>query len=100
MPLQTRLTDLLLERLPNGSVAVFDREYRYLYAAGEGLRAAGLSSEYLTGRPLTELFPAPEVTIAKRHYAQAFAGHTAVFELITLGRHYATAAGPLSRDEQ
>ena len=97
---QTRLTDLLLERLPNGSVAVFDREYRYVFAAGEGLRASGLSADYLTGRSLTELFPAPEVAIATRHYAQAFAGHSTVFELITFGRHFAMGAGPLSRDEQ
>ena len=84
MPEQTPLADLLLDRLPNGSVAVFDREYRYVFAGGEGLRAAGLSAEYLTGRSLAELFPAPEVAVATRHYAHAFAGETPVFELITL----------------
>ena len=71
----------------------------YVFAGGEGLRAAGLSAEYLTGRSLAELFPAPEVAVATRHYAHAFAGETPVFELITFGRHYAIAAGPLSRDD-
>jgi signal transduction histidine kinase len=100
MPDQTLLADVLLDRLPNGSVAVFDREYRYVFAGGEGLRAAGLSADYLTGRSLAELFPAPEVALAIRHYARAFGGEAPVFELITFGRHYAMAAGPLSRDDQ
>jgi hypothetical protein len=36
MPEQTLLADLLLDRLPNGSEAVFDREYRYVFAGGRG----------------------------------------------------------------
>ncbi len=100
MQVQTPLTALLLERLPNGSVAVFDREYRYVFAGGAGLEPVGLSTDYLIGRSLRELFPSPEVAIATRHYDKAFAGDTAVFELITFGRHYAIAAGPLSRDDQ
>jgi signal transduction histidine kinase len=96
----TRLTDRIIDRLPNGSVAVFDREYRYLIAGGEGLRAVGLTAEHLTGRSLTDLFLPDEVAVATRHYARAFAGETVLFELVTFGRHYATAASPFSRDDE
>jgi hypothetical protein len=71
MASDTALTDVLLARLPNGPAAVFDGEYRYVFAGGDGLRAAGLSADYLTGRSLDELFPAPAEAIATRHYAHA-----------------------------
>ena len=96
VPFRTSLVDTLLQRLPNGSVSVFDREYRYLWAGGAGLAAVGLTTDYVLGRSLHDLFPPDEVALVVEHYARAFAGHEDVFELVTFGRHYSMTASPLS----
>src|SRR5215217_6524222 len=55
------LLDAMLQQFPLGSVNVFDRELRYLFAAGTGLERVGLSPASLIGKRLEDLFPADAV---------------------------------------
>jgi PAS domain S-box-containing protein len=92
-------TDALLraiaQRFPNGSVSVFDRDLRYLFAAGEGLASVGLSADALIGRPLAALYPFQAVAHVEAFYRQAFAGESVQFELSVFDRVYHISAGPL-----
>src|SRR5688500_15531996 len=68
------LLDAMLEQFPNGSVNVFDRDFRYLYAAGTGLARVGLAPAGLIGMRLDDLYPADAVALVRPFYDRAFAG--------------------------
>jgi DNA-binding CsgD family transcriptional regulator len=89
------LLDAMLQQFPNGSINVFDRDLRYLYAAGEGLERVGLSPTSLIGKRLADLFPADSVAQVAPSYERAFGGETIVTELAVFGRRYAIHASPL-----
>jgi hypothetical protein len=91
----SRLLKAVVARFPNGSINVFDRDLRYVFAAGEGLAAVGLSSASLIGRTLDELFPAGEVASVKPFLERAFEGQAVQFEVDAFGRTYIMSAGPL-----
>jgi DNA-binding CsgD family transcriptional regulator len=85
----------VLRSFPNGSVNVFDRDLRYLYAAGTGLTRAGLGPAMLIGQRLDDLFPAEAVDRVRPFYTRTFVGETVAFTLPVLGREYAIRAWPL-----
>src|SRR3954468_8192976 len=85
-------------RFPNGSVNVFDRELRYVFAEGEGLQAAGLSTDALLGRGLSDLFPPASVQHVEPFYRRAFAGESVHFDLPLGERVYYVSAGPLATE--
>jgi len=85
----------LTRNIPGGSINVFDRELRYLFAEGQGLARAGLSTEDLVGRTLSELFPPEAVDYVSRFYRRAFEGETLDFELEVGGRWFILSTAPL-----
>lgn len=89
-----RLLQRLLQNIPGGSVNVFDRNFRYLFAAGRGLVQAGQKAEELIGRTLSELFPQKVVDYVVSYYRRAFAGETVAFEMEAGGRWYRLTAAP------
>ena len=89
------LIGTLLDNFPNGSVNVFDRYLRYIYAEGKGLEQVGLSSELLVGKTLAELFPKESVDFVVPYYRRAFAGDAVEFELSFGGQTYSINAAPL-----
>jgi DNA-binding CsgD family transcriptional regulator len=88
------LLDVLLEQFPEGSVNVFDRDFRYLYAAGTGLARVGLSPDLLIGRRLDDVFSAESVARVWPFYVRAFAGEVVIFTLTVFGREYSMHARP------
>src|SRR3954469_21756381 len=70
------LLDAMLRPFPNGSINVFDRDLRYLYAAGTTFDRGGLSPDGLIGRRIEALFPAEFVVLVTPFYARVFAGET------------------------
>ena len=88
----------LLERIPNGSVNVFDRDLRYVFAGGEGLAAAGLSPGMLVGRTVSDLFTPESAAYVEPFYRRALAGEAVRFDLPVFGRVYSISAGPFQRD--
>jgi len=89
----------IIDNLPSALIHIFDREFRYVYNSGEGLREAGLSNETLVGKTIFEVL-GPELgeTVAG-HYRQVLAGKTVHFEGSFGGQDYLVHAAPL-RNEQ
>jgi signal transduction histidine kinase len=85
----------LLEHFPNGSVNVFDRDLRYLLAAGQGLAQVGLSADALLGKRLHDVFPPDAVAYVIPYYTRAFHGETVTFELTVAADVYVITATPL-----
>src|SRR5690349_15215471 len=76
--LRARMVDLLsavADRFPKGSLNVFDRDLRYMFASGEGLAAVGLYPDHLIGRTVYELFP-DVATLVQPFYRRAFEGES------------------------
>ena len=85
----------LIENFPNGSVNVFDKDLRYVFAGGKGLEQVGLSSELLVGKTLAEVFPKEQVDFVAPYYRRAFAGEDVEFELSLGEQTYNINAAPL-----
>src|SRR5690242_1211110 len=85
----------LAQRFPKGSINVFDRDLRYMFAAGEGLVTVGLYPDHLIGRTIYELFP-DGAALVQPFYQRAFEGESVRFELKVFGRVYNMSAGPMS----
>jgi signal transduction histidine kinase len=83
------------DALPGGSVAVLDRQHRYIFAAGNGLAQVGLAPEQLIGLTLRDVFGA-EAGRVEPYYDQAFAGERVSLELAAFGRIYALTVAPVS----
>ena len=86
----------IAERFPNGAINIFDSELRYLFAEGQGLRAAGLSPGALVGKRLADTFSAESVAYVEPFYRRAFQGESVRFELPVFDRVYSIAAGPMT----
>jgi diguanylate cyclase (GGDEF)-like protein/PAS domain S-box-containing protein len=89
----------LLRSLPNGSVNVFDRDLRYLFAEGRGLEEVGRSRETLVGRTIQEVFGEEGLGLVQGHYRKAFSGEEVRFELPMGELAYEINAAPLYIDE-
>jgi len=93
--------DRVLASLPNGSVAIFDGDLRYVFAAGRGLEEVGLSAAGLMGKRLRDVFPAGAVDEVEPQYRRAFLGEAVVFSLACFHRVYSVSAAPYEiRDGQ
>jgi len=84
----------VLASLPNGAVAIFDRDLRYVFAAGRGLEEVGLSSAGLIGKRLRDVFPAEAVHEVEPQYERAFNGEAVVFSIASFHRVYSVSAAP------
>jgi PAS domain S-box-containing protein len=85
----------LLENFPDGSINIFDRELRYLLAAGKGLEQVGLFADELVGKTLFELYPREDAEHAATHFRLALEGRPVTFELPFGNRLYSLNAAPL-----
>ena len=72
----------LASNIPNGAVALFDRELRYIVVDGAGvLDAAGGSKEFLVGKTIREVLPADTWQLLEPLYRAALEGRTASAEV-------------------
>src|SRR5215210_387862 len=97
--LDVSLLTAVLAAFPNGSINVFDRDLRYVFAAGRGLADAGLSPKALIGRTLEQLFDRPLVAIVKPYYVRGLAGETTEFDFDVFAKTYQMSAAPVVTDD-
>jgi PAS domain S-box-containing protein len=89
----------LFAHFPQGSVHVFDRDFRYLLAEGESLRQLGLEPADLVGRTLTELYEPHVLEVVAEPFQRAFAGEAVSFEASFNGREFDVNTVPLCNEQ-
>jgi diguanylate cyclase (GGDEF)-like protein/PAS domain S-box-containing protein len=94
----TRLYRALAHNFPNGALFMFDRDLRLTVADGAGLAPAGLSSEQIEGRLLSEVFDEGTAAQLEPLARAALAGEEAARDIARGADVYAVCAVPL-RDE-
>lgn len=72
---------LLIDQFPNGVVALFDQDLRYLVVGGMGLVASGMTKERFEGKLMREVLPAHIRVVIEPCYRQALAGKEALVEV-------------------
>jgi PAS domain S-box-containing protein len=90
-----QMLEHLLDRFPNGAIGVFDRELRYVRAAGRALTQFGMTPERTIGKRLADLFPPDAVAVVEGPYRRAFAGETVTVDVPLAGRIFTVSAAPL-----
>lgn len=81
--------------IPNGAVAVFDRDHRYMFVDGRGLADIGLDPVSLLGRSPADVFPPETASRVSDAYARALAGEEGVIEIPYAERIYEARICPL-----
>jgi PAS domain S-box-containing protein len=89
----------LVEHFPDGAVFLFDTEYRYVRARGEGLGAVDLSPTDVEGKTPHDLFPEAIADELEHHYRAALDGTSHVFEQSYDGNHYRVQTAPVETEE-
>jgi len=74
------LYSAIAENLPNGIVHVFDKDFRYLYSAGEELGKVGLTNEMLVGKSIYDILPLDVARYVDQMYRKALKGDKVNFE--------------------
>jgi PAS domain S-box-containing protein len=91
----------IADNIPNGSVAVFDQDLRYLVADGRRiLEPAGFSKEALEGKTIFEIFPPDICALLEPLYRTALAGTCTSTELEFRDHTYLLQALPLKNGGQ
>jgi PAS domain S-box-containing protein len=89
----------LIDRFPNGMVAFFDPDLRFIVAGGEHLYQAGIDPEAFVGRRLDELFP-PEIAERDMPHLQAtLRGHRTTSEVPYEDGVYRVHTIPITDDD-
>ena len=88
----------LLENFPDGGVFLFDEDFRYLVARGEGLSVLGLAPGDVEGKTLDEVFPPEAVEVQEPKYRAALDGKKQIWIQEYEGRRYRMYALPVRAD--
>ena len=85
----------VVERFPDGAVIVFDTDFRYVCAGGQGLATVGLTRETIEGKTIYEVFPPEVVTYLERSYRRVLEGQKATVDIPFGDRTYHHRVAPL-----
>ncbi|MCS7072778.1 MAG: PAS domain-containing protein, partial [Anaerolinea sp.] len=93
-----RVLGAVARSFPDGAMALYDRDLRYILVDGTALNEVGFNKEMMEGRTLYEIFPPEVVSISEGPYRHVLSGEPLVFESNFAGNTYQTTAVPI-RDE-
>lgn len=86
--------------LPRGSLHIFDRDLRFLFAGGPALAEHGFDASALEGRTLAETVPAALAELLTGYYLRALGGERVEFDHTTLtGVVFHTCIRPIHGDD-
>ncbi|MFP4436887.1 MAG: PAS domain S-box protein [Chloroflexaceae bacterium] len=99
--LERRLTlyQALARHFPNGTVALFDHELRFLIADGSQMAVSGLTAADMEGRTIGEIFDPETCAMLEPEYRAVLAGNATMFEVARGEAQYEVHAMPI-RDDQ
>ncbi|BAY89104.1 MULTISPECIES: PAS domain S-box protein [unclassified Tolypothrix] len=89
----------LVDNFPNGTVALFDHDLRYLLIGGLELARSGLSKATMEGKTIWEIFPPEVCETFVPLFQKALAGESAIAEVPDQDKFYLIHHIPV-RDEQ
>lgn len=90
---------LVAENIPDSAVYLFDKEYRYLLAAGPALNSYELLNRPVEGRTIWEVLPEADAQALLPVYQSALEGKLTNFEISAAGRFYNVHAMPVQLGE-
>lgn len=82
------LYSLIARNFPNGTINVFDKNFKYIFVEGEDLYRHGITSERLMGKSYLDQLPAEVKTMMEERLNAVMAGETQTFEVQLLQHHY------------
>jgi diguanylate cyclase (GGDEF)-like protein/PAS domain S-box-containing protein len=85
----------VFDSYPNGAIALYDTELRFVHVGGAVLALLGLTADGMVGSTVAELFPEPIVEAVTPIYRDALAGRPGSVELTLQGRRLVVRTGPL-----
>lgn len=86
---------VLVDHLPLGMLHVLDRDFRYIFSAGEAMQTLGLGGDEFLGKSIYELLSADEAAIEEIYLKQALAGQSVKYEGHYKNRPFLVQATPL-----
>lgn len=89
----------LAENFPDGALFLFDKDLRFIFCDGKGLKKAGLTKEDVIGKTVKEVFNPEQKKIIERHCYPVFQGKTSQYELTYNGKQYTNQTVPVYNDE-
>ncbi len=92
------LLRLVADHFPSGILVVYDREYRYILAAGKGLADIGITSEQMVGSRPRDLFPPEFCDQLESHLEMAFSGTDETFEIMLGPQTFSQTVCPIITD--
>lgn len=85
----------IMASLPGGIVHIIDRDFRYVFNAGEGMEAVGLTSEALVGKRFDEVLDAETAAVFETNYRRVLEGETMRFEGVFDEHTFLVTSAPL-----
>ncbi|HYC33929.1 MAG TPA: PAS domain S-box protein, partial [Gemmatimonadales bacterium] len=83
---------------PGALVLVYDRDFRFIIAEGQGLESGGLRREDLEGRTIAEVVPAEFLALVDDAYRGALEGRSSTLEAPLSDRVYQVQFTPVRSD--
>lgn len=80
---------------PNGAIALYDADLRFVLVGGSVLPLVGLTAEGMVGSTVADLFPEPVVEAVTPIYRAALAGREGSVDVTMHGRRLIVRTGPL-----
>ncbi|TGK18245.1 PAS domain S-box protein [Leptospira kmetyi] len=88
----------ITKQFPNGGVAVFDRNLRYIIFEGRGLTLVELTSEFVQGKTMREVFPKDICDLSEPLYHAALEGRSTTIEIPYMGRIFKLEHAPIESE--
>lgn len=88
----------ITKQFPNGGVAVYDRNLRYIIFEGRGVALIELTSEFVQGKTLREVFPKDVCDLSEPLYHAALEGRSTTIEIPYMGRIFKLEHAPIENE--
>ncbi|MBM9575826.1 PAS domain S-box protein [Leptospira sp. 201903070] len=83
------------KQFPNGGVAVFDRDFRFIIFEGSGVYGVNLTPEFAQGKTLRQIFSKEIADVSEPLYAAALEGRSTTVEIPYLERIFRIEHAPI-----
>ncbi|MEQ9186094.1 MAG: PAS domain S-box protein [Cryomorphaceae bacterium] len=90
---------LIARNFPEGTINVFDRNFKYIFAEGQEMYRYGITSEKLVDKNYLDRLPPDVKTVMKSRLMKVLAGQNQKFEINSGDRYYIVNAVGLSNDK-